>query len=69
MRLASVMSSIADALVKHGVSISDIYVSLERHMKCGIGKCARCLIPGGKHVCTDGPVFRLSDISTGAMGE
>ncbi len=65
----TVMSSIADALVVHGISTSDIYVSLERHMKCGIGKCARCLIPGGKHVCTDGPVFRLSEISAGAIGE
>ncbi len=65
----AVMSSIADALVKHGISSSDIYVSLERHMKCGIGKCARCLIPGGKHVCIDGPVFRVADISIGAIGE
>ncbi|MGQ9759801.1 MAG: iron-sulfur cluster-binding protein [Candidatus Methanomethylicaceae archaeon] len=31
-------------------------------MKCGIGKCARCLISGGFLVCKDGPVFNVSEI-------
>jgi len=65
----AVMASIADELTKHGIDSGDIYVSLERHMKCGIGKCARCIIPGGKHVCIDGPVFRIGDISIKAIGE
>jgi len=34
-----------------------IQASLERIMKCGIGVCDSCAIDG-KHVCTDGPVFR-----------
>jgi NAD(P)H-flavin reductase len=38
-----------------------IYVSLERRMKCGIAQCGHCQI-GPKYVCRDGPVFRLSDI-------
>jgi len=38
-----------------------IYVSLERRMKCGIAQCGHCQI-GPKYVCKDGPVFRLSDI-------
>jgi sulfhydrogenase subunit gamma (sulfur reductase) len=33
-----------------------IYSSLERRMKCGIGKCGRCNI-GPYYVCKDGPVF------------
>lgn len=65
----TVMASVADELAKHGLAASDIYVSLERHMKCGIGKCARCIIPGGRHVCIDGPVFRFNDISIKAIEE
>lgn len=33
-----------------------IYTSLEKRMKCGIGKCGRCNI-GPLYVCKDGPVF------------
>jgi sulfhydrogenase subunit gamma (sulfur reductase) len=33
-----------------------IYISLERRMKCGVGKCGHCQIHG-YYVCQDGPVF------------
>jgi NAD(P)H-flavin reductase len=33
-----------------------IYFSLERRMKCGVGKCGNCQIED-KYVCIDGPVF------------
>lgn len=39
----------------------DIYLSLERRMKCGLGKCGHCQI-NSIYVCQEGPVFRLSDI-------
>ena len=38
-----------------------IYLSLERNMKCGVGKCGHCQI-SNIYVCQDGPVFRFSDI-------
>ncbi len=38
-----------------------IYTSLERRMKCGIGKCGRCNI-GSKYVCADGPVFSYAEL-------
>lgn len=38
-----------------------IYVSLERKMKCGIGLCNQCLIAGNRHVCLDGPIFTLGE--------
>lgn len=38
-----------------------IWLSLERHMKCGIGKCGHCFI-GGQFTCKQGPVFCLSDL-------
>ena len=40
-----------------------IYLSLERNMNCGFGRCGHCQY-GSKFVCKDGPVFRFSDIST-----
>ena len=39
----------------------NIYLSLERKMECGIGKCNHCHI-GDKQVCIDGPVFSLWEI-------
>jgi len=33
-----------------------IIISLERRMKCGIGKCGHCQI-NGVYVCLDGPKF------------
>jgi len=38
-----------------------IYSSLERRMKCGIGKCGRCNI-GPYYVCKDGPVFSYAQL-------
>ena len=44
-----------------GFKEQDIYMSLERYMKCGIGKCGHCNI-GGRLVCIDGPVFNYSQL-------
>jgi NAD(P)H-flavin reductase len=35
--------------------------TMERYMKCGLGKCGHCCI-GVAYVCTDGPVFTLEQI-------
>jgi sulfhydrogenase subunit gamma (sulfur reductase) len=39
-----------------------VYTTLERRMKCGVGKCGRCNI-GEKFVCVDGPVFSLAELN------
>ena len=39
-----------------------IYTSLEKRMKCGIGKCGRCNI-GHLYVCKDGPVFSYEQLA------
>lgn len=44
-----------------GLPDDRIIVSLERRMKCGVGKCGHCQI-NGVYVCREGPVFRYSDI-------
>lgn len=49
-------------LVSRGVSPSSIYVSLERHMRCGMGICGRCMLSNGLYVCREGPVFRCDRI-------
>lgn len=47
-------------LVSIGFKPENIYISLEGHMKCGIGKCGHCNI-GTKYVCKDGPVFTYAE--------
>ena len=51
----------AAELVKRGVVKEDIYVSMERNMKCAIGMCGHCQY-GPNFVCKDGPVFSYSQI-------
>jgi sulfite reductase subunit B len=48
-------------LLENQFNERDIYVSLERYMQCGIGKCGHCNI-GDKFVCIDGPVFSYNEI-------
>jgi sulfite reductase subunit B len=48
-------------LKQKGVPDENIIVSLERRMKCGVGKCGHCQI-NGVFVCLEGPVFKYSDI-------
>ena len=44
-----------------GITDGNIYLDLERRMKCGIGKCGHCQI-NDKYVCVDGPVFKYEQI-------
>jgi len=44
-----------------GITDEDMIFSLERHMKCGVGKCGHCAI-NDKYVCTDGPVFTYAQL-------
>ncbi len=50
------MKFAAIELVKKGFEKKNIILTLERYMKCGVGKCGHCNI-GGVYVCVDGPVF------------
>ena len=44
------------------VPAEDIYVSLERSMKCGVGLCGHCQM-GAEFLCRDGPVFAFSHVA------
>lgn len=51
-------------LLDLGFEPSNIYLSMEKNMSCGLGKCGHCRI-GKYYVCRDGPVFtydKLKDI-------
>jgi NAD(P)H-flavin reductase len=59
-------NTVIGELMKRGLSDECIISTLERHMKCGIGKCQHCAI-GRTLVCTDGPVYTYRQIKT--LGE
>lgn len=48
-------------LRRKGLGPERIVVSLERHMRCGVGKCGHCTIEH-LYCCQDGPVFWLNEI-------
>jgi NAD(P)H-flavin reductase len=45
----------ADVLMRRGMAATDIRVSLERNMKCGVALCGHCQL-GPLLLCNDGPV-------------
>jgi NAD(P)H-flavin reductase/formate hydrogenlyase subunit 6/NADH:ubiquinone oxidoreductase subunit I len=55
------MEATTEALESRGLSPDRIFVTLERHMECGIGLCGHCQM-GRLFVCRDGPVFSLAQL-------
>ena len=57
------MRFVSRDLLAAGMSAEDIYLSIERNMKCAVGFCGRC--QWGPHfICKDGPVFCYSRIAS-----
>jgi NAD(P)H-flavin reductase len=50
------MRFVTRELEMQGIKREDIYVSMERNMKCGVGLCGHCQY-GPYFICKDGPVF------------
>jgi len=48
-------------LMGSGISDGNIWMSLERRMKCGIGKCGHCQI-NNVYACKDGPSFTYAEL-------
>jgi NAD(P)H-flavin reductase len=44
-----------------GVEPENIFISMERNMKCAVGFCGHCQF-GPTFVCKDGPVFRYDQV-------
>lgn len=51
----------ARELENRGVSPEQIFLSLERNMKCAVGFCGHCQF-GPAFICRDGPVFPLPQV-------
>jgi len=52
---------VCQKLISKGFNSDQIFLSEEKHMKCGVGRCGHCMI-GDKYCCTDGPVFRYDEL-------
>jgi len=48
-------------LLEFGFSSEQIYLSMEKNMSCGVGKCGHCML-GKYYVCKDGPVFTYDQV-------
>ncbi|HEX9635622.1 MAG TPA: 4Fe-4S dicluster domain-containing protein [Candidatus Limnocylindria bacterium] len=55
------MQATVSALRTAGITRRRIFVSLERHMDCGVGTCGHCQM-GPFFICRDGPVFSVSEL-------
>jgi NAD(P)H-flavin reductase/NAD-dependent dihydropyrimidine dehydrogenase PreA subunit len=55
------MQATVSALRTAGITRRRIFVSLERHMDCGVGTCGHCQM-GPFFICRDGPVFAVSEL-------
>ncbi len=58
------MKFVTFKLLDMGFKESQIYLSMEKNMSCGIGKCGHCRV-GPYYACKDGPVFtydKLKDL-------
>jgi NAD(P)H-flavin reductase len=50
-------------LLEMGYPEHDIYLSMEKNMSCGLGKCGHCMM-GEFFVCKDGPVFTYNELKS-----
>ena len=58
----TMMRFVARELAVKGLRSPDLYLSMERNMKCGVGLCGHC--QWGPHfICKDGPVFPYAKIA------
>ena len=55
------MRFVTRELENQGLSRDNIYLSMERNMKCAVGFCGHCQY-GPHFICKDGPVFRYAQI-------
>ncbi len=56
------MRFVAKGLLDMGFRASNIFISMERNMKCAIGLCGHCQF-GPEFVCKDGPVFNYDRVA------
>jgi NAD(P)H-flavin reductase len=55
------MRAVIDDMLKRGIPEQQLWLSMERNMQCGAGRCGHCQ-HGGHFVCKDGPVFCYPEV-------
>jgi sulfite reductase subunit B len=55
------MKFVTFKLLELGFKPLDIYLSMEKNMSCGLGKCGHCRL-GKYYTCKDGPVFAYEEL-------
>jgi NAD(P)H-flavin reductase len=55
------MSATSNSLAGRGILPERIFLSMERHMDCGIGLCGHCQM-GRYFACKEGPVFSRREL-------
>lgn len=55
------MRAVIADMSRRGLPEEALWLSMERNMQCGAGRCGHCQM-GGKFVCQDGPVFRYPEV-------
>ncbi|NJD26807.1 MAG: hypothetical protein FIA92_00730 [Chloroflexi bacterium] len=55
------MSAVVEVLSDLKVAPERLWLTLERHMQCGVGLCGHCQL-GSRFVCRDGPVFSVAEL-------
>ena len=53
--------AVLGTLASMGFADEQVFTTMERHMKCGVGICRHCHMDG-KLACVDGPVFSLAEL-------
>lgn len=53
----AMMDAVARTFVQRGAQPEQIWLSIERRMHCGVGRCGHCHI-ANEYACTDGPTYR-----------
>jgi len=55
------MIAVIKEMLERGLPAEHLWLSMERNMQCGVGRCGHCQ-HGGRFVCKDGPVFSYPEV-------
>jgi anaerobic sulfite reductase subunit B len=56
----AMMMAVANSCVDFGIKTSDIWMSIERRMRCGVGLCGHCYV-ANSYACMQGPTYRYDE--------
>ncbi|MFT4941302.1 MAG: anaerobic sulfite reductase subunit B, partial [Paraglaciecola sp.] len=57
----AMMKSVANTCMDLAINKENIWLSLEKRMRCGVGLCGHCYL-ANELVCKQGPTYRYDDL-------